>query len=259
MTRNDYLNDLAAKLSRLPQTERDDAMAFYTEYFEDAESDDAAIESLGSPARLAAQINAEYSARMLEERGQASKQAEPQAAPASGPKNDIAGLPSPPQGYTRADYKKNSGPQPNAEGFGGTAQSRPSQQYTGRGESSISWIWAVVLGIFALPVALPIAIVAFVVVVVVVALCIALVAVLLSVVGWLVYIGIGSLLGIGSFAVGTGGGLIVIGGAVISLGLAFILIPLLIMLCIWLVGAIGRLVTRIFNSLKRRSQKNEEA
>lgn len=256
MTRNDYLKDLSAKLSRLPQGERDDAMAFYSEYFEDAESDDAAIEALGSPARLAAQINAEHSARMLQERGQAAEAAEANPKETGPiPKSDLAALPSPPKGYTQDTYAAGGGAPQN--GAGGSVP--PSQQYTGQSKSSIGWILAVIIGIFALPVALPVAIVAFVLVIVVVVLCIALVAVLLGVVGGLIYIGISSLLGVGAFAIGTGSVLIIIGGAAMSLGLAFILIPLLIMLCVWLIEAIGKLVSRIFNNLKRRSQKNEEA
>ncbi len=240
MTRNEYLRDLRQKLSRLPQSERDEAMAFYSEYFEDAGDDAAAIESLGSSIRLAAQINAEFSARMLEAREQAFKQ-QKTAPPSAEPVTNLAQMPAPSQQYTRQTY---------------TAP--PVQSDQPQKKSSLSWIWAVILGIFALPVALPVVIVAFVVVIVVISVCFAVVVALIGVVIALLVGSFCTLFGIGSFTLGWGGGLISIGGAIALLGLAFLLIPLIIRFCVWLVNAVAKLVTRIFNSLKRRTDQNEK-
>lgn len=259
MTKNDYLSDLRRKLARLPQSERDDAMSFYAEYFEDAGDDAAAIETLGSPIRLAAQINAEYSARMLEERDKAFRQpaqtaaSKTEAAQPSDFSNGLESLQAPSQQYTRNTYT-------------GTPYASPQENNTNAASSpgntnrsSLSWIWAVILGFFALPVALPLAIVAIVLVIVIIVVCVTFVVALIAVVVALLVGSICTLLGIGAFSFGFGGGLISVGGAVTLLGLALILIPLVIMFCIWLVRAIAKLVTRIFNSLKRRSEKNEAA
>lgn len=244
MTRNDYLKELGARLSRLPKNERDDAFAFYSEYFEDAENDEVAIESLGSPSRLAAQINAEYSARMLEESEQARKNPLPEPPKnndSQGLKSDLATLPAPSQKYTQDAYNQQTAPSAN----GG------SSPYAKK--SDLSWIWAVILGIFALPVALPIIISAIAVVIVVISVAFALIVSLVAVVLALIVGGLGALFGIGTAVSGVGGGLVAAGAAIAALGLALILIPLLIKLCIWTVRGTGKLVTGIFNRLKRRS------
>lgn len=57
MNRSEYLRILSEKLSNLPHEEYCNIMEYYTEYFEDAGGDDAAvIEELGSPENLAAKI-----------------------------------------------------------------------------------------------------------------------------------------------------------------------------------------------------------
>ena len=245
MTKNEYLSDLRARLSRLPKNELDDAMSFYIEFFEDAENDETAIESLGSPARLATQINAEYSARRLEENASAAK-AEPEnkdAEESDKDASDFSAYTAPAGGYTKDTYGQS--------GAGGADSGSNKTK-----NNSISWIWAVILGIFALPVALPIAIAALGVVIAIVAVCFALVVTLIAIVIALIVAGICTLFGIGTLSfIGLGGGLISIGGAIMLLGLALILIPLVIKFCVWLVRAIGKLVTGIFNGLKRRSEK----
>ncbi|MDR1712731.1 MAG: DUF1700 domain-containing protein [Coriobacteriales bacterium] len=67
MDRNTYLQQLEAALASLPANERQDALAFYAEYLDDAGPQGlaAALESLGSPSQLAAQIKAESAIRGL--------------------------------------------------------------------------------------------------------------------------------------------------------------------------------------------------
>jgi len=67
MDRNTYLQQLEAALASLSDNERQDALAFYAEYLDDAGPEGllAAMESLGSPSQLAAQIKAESAIRGL--------------------------------------------------------------------------------------------------------------------------------------------------------------------------------------------------
>jgi len=63
MNRADFIAELAARLERLPASERDDAINYYEEYFNEAgpQREKNVIDELGSPAKTAAQILAEYS------------------------------------------------------------------------------------------------------------------------------------------------------------------------------------------------------
>jgi len=61
MDKNKFMAELEAQLSRIDAQERADALAFYNEYFEEAgaENEQAVIEELGNPAKVAAQIRAD--------------------------------------------------------------------------------------------------------------------------------------------------------------------------------------------------------
>lgn len=65
MTRKEFMDTLAVKLSALSADERNSALRYYEEYFDECENEQAAIDALGSPAACAEQI--------LKENGVASK------------------------------------------------------------------------------------------------------------------------------------------------------------------------------------------
>jgi len=71
MTKNEYLAELKAHLASLPAEERDGAIKYYQEFFEDAgaENEQKVIEELGDPKSLAEKIISEI---MREVRLQAS-------------------------------------------------------------------------------------------------------------------------------------------------------------------------------------------
>lgn len=58
MSREEYLNQLAYLLSDIPDEEREEAMEFYRDYFEEAGEgqEDSVVSELGSPEKVAAQI-----------------------------------------------------------------------------------------------------------------------------------------------------------------------------------------------------------
>jgi len=60
MTKNDFLSQLSFKLRVLPESELQDALEYYEGYISDAEDEQAAITSLGSPGEVAATILANY-------------------------------------------------------------------------------------------------------------------------------------------------------------------------------------------------------
>lgn len=64
MTREEYLAELESDLISLPKEERDMAVSFYSEYFDEAgsENEQAVIEDLGKPYALARSIIGETSA-----------------------------------------------------------------------------------------------------------------------------------------------------------------------------------------------------
>ncbi len=63
MTRDTFLYELEQRLHALPKFERDEAVQFYREYFDEAgiEREQEVIRELKSPAHVAAKIFAEYS------------------------------------------------------------------------------------------------------------------------------------------------------------------------------------------------------
>lgn len=65
MTRKEFMDTLAVKLSALSAEERNSALRYYEEYFDECENEQDAIDALGSPAACAEQI--------LRENGVASK------------------------------------------------------------------------------------------------------------------------------------------------------------------------------------------
>lgn len=73
MNRQEFMNQLAAELSRLPKEEIQAAMEYYSEYFDEAgpEREQETIAELGSPAKVATQIKADYAVRQLDEPGAA--------------------------------------------------------------------------------------------------------------------------------------------------------------------------------------------
>lgn len=68
MNRIQYMTELASLLQDIPEAERRDAMQYYNDYFDDAgeENEQQVIEELGSPAKVAENIKADYSGRSEE-------------------------------------------------------------------------------------------------------------------------------------------------------------------------------------------------
>lgn len=69
MNRNEYMKELELALKRLPKPEREEAISYYNEYFDDAgpEREAEVIEELGEAKGIAAQIVKEVALKRLEE------------------------------------------------------------------------------------------------------------------------------------------------------------------------------------------------
>ena len=61
MTKGEYLTKLKNLIQALPAEEQEEALAYYSDYFDDAESDDKVIEELGTPEELAKSIIEKFS------------------------------------------------------------------------------------------------------------------------------------------------------------------------------------------------------
>ncbi len=290
MTRDTYFKKLKESLSPIPEAEREEAISFYREYFEDAGNDEEAIKTLGAPARLGAQIVAEYAADYLEEKAARKKEeaaedekkeevkknetvAAEKAAPAEKTPVSFAELsPTAPVGtagegiaspYTKAGFTTVIQPVATAVPTAVSTQANGTitqSPYAGaKPQSSTKAIWYIILGIFALPVGLPVAIAALAIIIAVAAVCFAIVIALIAIIFALGAAGIGSLFfGATSTMMGAGAVLLSIGGALISAGLLLLLLPLFVKLISLLVNAVGKLVSRIFNRLKKGKDNNEQ-
>lgn len=62
MTRQEYMHRLALALADVPQSEKDEALQYYNDYFDDAgaENEQEVMRSLGAPEKLAESIRAEF-------------------------------------------------------------------------------------------------------------------------------------------------------------------------------------------------------
>lgn len=69
MNRIEYMKELERSLKRLPKTEREEALFYYNEYFDDAgpERESEAMEELGDAKEIAAQIVKELALKRLDE------------------------------------------------------------------------------------------------------------------------------------------------------------------------------------------------
>jgi uncharacterized membrane protein len=68
MNRSEFFKKLEQGLSRVPNDERNAALDYYNEYFDDAgpENEQKVIEELGSPAQIAARIKADAAVKQLQ-------------------------------------------------------------------------------------------------------------------------------------------------------------------------------------------------
>ncbi|MDF3002435.1 MAG: hypothetical protein K0Q48_2554, partial [Bacillota bacterium] len=68
MNRSEFFRNLEQELSRMPAEERQAALDYYHEYFDDAgeENEQKVLEELGSPNQLAAKIKADSAIRQLD-------------------------------------------------------------------------------------------------------------------------------------------------------------------------------------------------
>ncbi|WP_343342769.1 DUF1700 domain-containing protein [Terrisporobacter petrolearius] len=65
MNKQEFIKQLKIKLKKLPQDELDNAIEYYTEYFDDANIDDNVdvTKELGTPSQIASQIFADYAVK----------------------------------------------------------------------------------------------------------------------------------------------------------------------------------------------------
>ena len=75
MTRQEFLNRLHEALKKLPENEKQSAIQYYEEYFDDAgpENEQKVTESLGSPDQVAAEIYANTAIKSMDKPGNAAK------------------------------------------------------------------------------------------------------------------------------------------------------------------------------------------
>ena len=68
MNRKEFIKKLRRELAKLPAEEREAAIEYYEEYFDEAgpEHEQELIGELGSSKRIAAQIKSDYAARLLD-------------------------------------------------------------------------------------------------------------------------------------------------------------------------------------------------
>lgn len=75
MNRQEFMNRLREALKKLPDNEKQAALDYYTEYFDEAgpENEQQVVDSLGAPEQVAAEIYANTAIKSMEKPGNAAK------------------------------------------------------------------------------------------------------------------------------------------------------------------------------------------
>lgn len=224
MNRETYLKELRKYLKRLPKDDYENAMEYFTEYFDDAGNDEEAIRELGSPREAASDLLA---ALLNQKTGDASSSTFSDASDA------------------RADGRRGrrfraGNPVPEAK----------------EKSSPLSILLIACLAICAAPIAAPLALAALVLLMcgVVVVLCAVLCIFIFSV--CFVIAGAYSL--VQGFAVASASVpafLIISGSSLLAIGLGVLLFVAGIFFCKWLVIRLAKLIQRMLE--KRRVKKDE--
>ncbi len=224
MNRETYLKELRKYLKRLPKDDYENAMEYFTEYFDDAGNDEEAIRELGSPREAASDLLA---ALLNQKTGDASSSTFSDASDA------------------RADGRRGrrfraGDPVPEAK----------------EKSSPLSILLIACLAICAAPIAAPLALAALVLLMcgVVVVLCAVLCIFIFSV--CFVIAGAYSL--VQGFAVASASVpafLIISGSSLLAIGLGVLLFVAGIFFCKWLVIRLAKLIQRMLE--KRRVKKDE--
>lgn len=113
MNRKEYLERLEQLLIVLPYEEREEALQYYTDYFDDAgvENEEKVIRELGSPEEVAAKIRAGYAGEYAEYSEQGFEDTrfhrnQEIMVDSTGANSDWEDMPKEEQEYR--DYKRNS-------------------------------------------------------------------------------------------------------------------------------------------------------
>lgn len=223
MNREQYLKELRRYLKRLPKDDYENAMEYFTEYFDDAGNDDEAIRELGSPREAASELLA---ALLDRKTGESSAEG------------------------TFSEKASGNGREGRRYRRGDSIPERDGKN------SPFSILLIVCLSILAAPIAAPLALAAFVLLLMgVVVILFAVFCVFVCSVS-LVIAGVFSLVkGIAFAAASVPGFLVILGGSLLAIGLGVLLFIAGILFCKWLVMALARLIQRMLQ--KRRVKKDE--
>ncbi|MDR2671817.1 MAG: DUF1700 domain-containing protein [Coriobacteriales bacterium] len=249
MNTADYLLKLEQELRGLDQYDQQNALAYYSEYLLDAEATGKtdAVDILGSPRSLAAQIRADIA---MDGAVQPQSQAQSQPGPQPQSQSDLQ-----PQSGPRPQPQPGPQPQPPSGQWAGGAQATGQAQLQRKSrKQGLGTVWTVVLAILAIPLGVPLAIVLFALIIAVLAvLFAALVTMIAVVVALLVYGLVCSAGGLVLLFTHLATGLFYSGVGLVSLALCVLLAIAFLKL--------GRLcitgVARFFNAIRKRLQNRE--
>ena len=237
MNREEYLNELKKYLRRLPKDDYENAIEYFTEYFEDAGSEHEAdaIRELGSPREAAADLLG----ALLDE------------------KSSAAFLPKPVSGNRTSGHGQTADGQSEPHSAAGRRYRAGDPFPEGRQDrSALSILLIVCLSIFAAPIALPLAIATVVLllagVIVVLSIVIAAIACSAS----MVIVGVYSI--VKAFAIlsaSVPGFLLVAGCGLLSTGLGILLLLASLFFGKWLITWLARLIQKMIS--KRRVNSND--
>lgn len=222
MNREQYLKELRKYLKRLPKEDYENAMEYFTEYFDDVKNDDKAIRELGSPREAASELLA----ALLDQKAR--------------------------DPFANAEFSEQSiNNQPGRRYRMGDSIAEPKSK-----NSPLSILLIVCLSILAAPIAAPLALAAFVlllmgvIIVFVAVFCVFVFSVSLAI------IGVFSLIkGIAFATASVPGFLVIFGGSLLSVGLGVLLFIAGIFFCKWLILALAKLIQRMLH--KRRVKTDE--
>lgn len=242
-----YLAELTLLLADLPVEEREQALTYYREYFDDAGTDQVArvLAELGPPATLAAQILSGYGRDYQDVEPRSSSQhvpARPEEAAAAGRREQAAHAE---QQRAQAERERQK------------QQAERQRQARSRRNTSVLLI---ILAVLALPILIPIAVSVLSVIIGILA---AVVGLVVSALALMVACLFGGCMLIINafplFVIGFWDGFFALGAGLFMLGVAVLCLMGGIALCVKLVPAVCRLLVRLLQwPFKLRKEKKHE-
>lgn len=253
MNKEIFLRDLRRFLADIPEDEREQALKYYEDYFEDAgpENEQQVIQELGSPLDIAKQIKSTNQENISYGQGNDFFQKKEYLNPYGNGGNNYQNTAG---GFTQNNYSQNTA---FAQGANSRNYSQGQETYTGAyqkpkkswSQDSSKIVIIILIAILAIPVGIPLISTIFALAVAAVAVIFALIVTFFAVGGSLAVSGVIVLIGCFFSGGGIANILLLLGTGLVLLSIGILIFWFSIVLCTMLFPALGKGIGKLVQSI----------